>query len=107
MTVNQEILNITEVIKQVVQAERIYLFGSHAYGVPGNSSDYDFFLVTPDDGISPSDAANTVRRALAHINRQTPIDILANSSSRFDELTRFPTLERKIQRDGVLLYAAN
>ena len=107
MAVTQEILEITEVIKQVVQADRIYLFGSHAYGTPGQNSDYDFFVVMPDGGVSPAEAATSVRRALARMDRLTAVDVLANYRSRFDELTRFSTLERKIERDGVLLYAAN
>ena len=106
MALNQEIIDITEAIKQTVSAEQIYLFGSHAYGKPDKNSDFDFFLVMPDDGISPKEAANKVRRVLAHMKRQTPVDILSNYRSRFDELAQFPTLERKIKREGVLLYAS-
>ena len=53
MEFNQEIINITEAIKQAIPAERIYLFGSHAYGKPNPNSDYDFFVVIPDGGIRP------------------------------------------------------
>ncbi|MCL1873413.1 MAG: nucleotidyltransferase domain-containing protein [Clostridiales bacterium] len=48
MAVNQEIINITEAIKQAVTAEKIYLFGSYAYGTPSKYSDYDFFVVISD-----------------------------------------------------------
>lgn len=104
MAVNQEILIITQAIKAAVPAERIYLFGSYAYGTPHKHSDYDFFIVMPDDGVHPLDAARTVRRVLARIGKRTPVDILANYCSRFDDLARLPTLERKIAQEGVLLY---
>jgi predicted nucleotidyltransferase len=102
--INREILNITEAIKQTVPVERIYLFGSYAYGTPNAYSDYDFFIVTPDDGINPIDVARNVRRAIAHIKRHTPVDIVTNSSSRFDELAKLPTLERTVAKEGMLLY---
>jgi predicted nucleotidyltransferase len=45
MTVNDEILKMTEVIKNTVPAERIYLFGSYAYGAPSKDCDYDFGIL--------------------------------------------------------------
>ena len=107
MAVNQEILNITEAIKQAVPAERIYLFGSYAYGAPDENSDYDFFIVLPDGGISPMEAEKQARRSLGAINRKTPVDILAKYSSAFEDVAQFASLERKVKRDGVLLYAKN
>jgi len=103
-TISPEILNITEAIKAAVPAERIYLFGSHAYGTPHEDSDYDFFIIMPDGGLHPLDAARTVRMALAYNSRRTPVDILANYRSRFDDLARLPTLERRVAQEGVLLY---
>ena len=82
------------------------MFGSYAYGTPRKDSDFDFFIVLPDRGDSPKIAATKARRALAHMKRRTPVDILANTRSRFNELKELPTLERKVSRDGVLLYAA-
>jgi predicted nucleotidyltransferase len=104
MAVNQEILNITEAIKEAVPAERIYLFGSYAYGTPGENSDYDFFVVIPDGGLRPIDAAQQARRALSKIDRTTPVDILADLKSKFDDRKQYNTLERKIFREGVILY---
>ena len=104
MAVNQEILNITEAIKAAVPAERIYLFGSYAYGTPNDNSDYDFFVVIPDGDLRPIDAALKARRSIRTIIKMKPIDVLADYSSSFEEMTQFATLERKIKRDGVLLY---
>ena len=104
MAVNQEILKITEAIKQAIPAERIYLFGSYAYGTPNESSDYDFFVVIPDGGIKPLDAMIEAKQSIRTINRKMPVDILADYKSRFDDRKRLNTLERKIARDGVMLY---
>jgi len=104
MTVNQEILDITEAIKTAVPAERIYLFGSYAYGTPNEGSDYDFFIVLPDDGLRPLAAAQAAYRSLRQVKRKTPVDILADYGSRFDERKQSDTLERKVSMEGMVLY---
>jgi len=102
--VNQEILNITEVIKQAVPAEKIYLFGSYAYGEPNEDSDYDFFLVIPDGNMRPLDAMQQARRSLSQLERTTPVDILADYRSRFDQRKEMNSLERKVANQGMVLY---
>ena len=104
MEPNQEVFDITEAIKQAVQTEKIYLFGSHAYGNPNEDSDYDFYLVIPDGGARPIDVMQKAYRSLLHVNRTTAVDILANYSSSFRNRRELNTLERKIYREGVLLY---
>ncbi len=104
MTINQEILNITEAIKQAIPAERIYLFGSYVYGTPDADSDYDFFVVIPDGSLCPLDAMKMARRSLRTLDRKTPVDILADYKSRFDDRRNFNTLERKIANEGMVLY---
>ena len=104
MAVNQEIRQITEIIKQTVPAERIYLFGSHAYGQPNKDSDYDFFVVIPDGSMRSREATRLIQRAVAHSPLMTPIDVLASSANRFDEMKQYNTLERKVMREGVLLH---
>ena len=101
---NQEILKITDVIKSTVAAERIYLFGSHAYGVPDKESDYDFFIVIPDDGAAPLDVIRRTRVSLIPLNRDFSVDILADYQSRFEQRAKLNTLERKIANEGLVLY---
>ena len=104
MANNQEMNNIVEAIKQAVPTEKIYLFGSHAYGTPNEDSDYDFFMILPDDGMLPLEAMKQARRALARVDRKTPVDILADYNSRFNERSYLNTLERKVANEGMLLY---
>jgi predicted nucleotidyltransferase len=99
-----EITEINNIIKSTVDVERIYLFGSYAYGTPDDDSDFDFYMVIPDDGINPLDAVRQARLALIPLNRKKPVDILADSHSRFEQRSKLNTLERKIVNEGVLLY---
>ena len=107
MTMKQEIIDIAEVIKQAVPVEKIYLFGSFGNGTPHGDSDYDLFMVVPDDGIRPLEAMQKARKSLSKINRQTAVDILADYQSSFNDRRQFNTLERKIANEGVVLYERN
>jgi len=102
--VDPEVDLIIEAIKKAISAEKIYLFGSHAYGTPGEDSDYDLFVIIPDGNLRPLVAIQRARRALSSIDRKTPVDILADYKSRFDERIKFNTLERKIWNEGVVVY---
>jgi predicted nucleotidyltransferase len=104
MEINQEILNITEAIKAAVHVEQIYLFGSYAYGSPGENSDYDFYILIPDGSLRPIDAASTARRSLSQLDRKTPVDILADYRGRFEDSKKFNALEKKVFLQGVVLY---
>jgi len=100
-----DIREITELIKEAVPVERIYLFGSYAYGEPHEDSDYDFFVVIPDGGMRALDAAFAARRSFSKLRpRRKPIDLLADYQSRFDQRSKLNTMERKIHNDGVMLY---
>jgi predicted nucleotidyltransferase len=104
VTNNQEILDIIELIKETVPADQIYLFGSYAFGTPNKSSDYDFYVVLPDGSVKPQDAVQDIYLALSKLKNCTPVDILALDRSEFDEMKILPTLERKIAREGILLF---
>jgi predicted nucleotidyltransferase len=99
-----EIREITEVIKETVDCEKIYLFGSYAYGEPNESSDLDFYVVIPDDAARPIEVIQAIQVRLGRSKMRTPIDVVAKQSSRFADMSVLPTMERKIAREGVLLY---
>ncbi|MFP3041832.1 nucleotidyltransferase domain-containing protein [Treponema primitia] len=104
--INDEIMEIKDIIADSVECEKIYLFGSYAYGTPHKDSDYDFYVLLKDDSnIKPLDAMGIIEHKLIYHKRlRTPTDIMANYKSRFEERGKFPTMERKIIREGVLLY---
>ena len=105
MEISPEIRRIADTIRQAVPVEKIYLFGSHAYGTPHKDSDYDFFLVVPDGGMRPIEAMQEAQLAVAKSMRwrTTPIDILATTRSSFDEMKNLITLERVVDRKGIAL----
>ncbi|MDR1964500.1 MAG: nucleotidyltransferase domain-containing protein [Planctomycetaceae bacterium] len=105
MPVNEEILKIKDAIVGCIDCEQIYLFGSYAYGTPTADSDYDFYVVLKDDSaLKPMEATGTVYHRLLDFETMMPIDVFANYKNRFDDRSKLPSLERKIAREGILLY---
>ena len=100
----EKLRKISDAIKQSIETERIYLFGSYAYGVPTQDSDFDICVIIPDNGIRPTDAIKTIRRVLYPI-QDIPLDVVVYRNSDFLERQKLASLERKISRDGVVLYA--
>jgi len=104
MKTNEEILKIKDAIIAAVDVEKLYLFGSYAYGIPNKDSDYDFYMVIPNDsGMRPIDASIEARSVLWDMEVGT-VDILAGTTEIFNRRSAAPTLERKIANEGVLLY---
>jgi predicted nucleotidyltransferase len=104
MIIADEIIQIKNAIIAAIPVEKLYLFGSYAYGTPTEESDYDFYALIPYGGIKPIDARIKARRSLLNINRSKDTDILTDYKDRFEERSKYNTLERKIARHGVVLY---
>jgi predicted nucleotidyltransferase len=103
--INDDILAIKNNILTTVgeNCEKIYLFGSYAYGTPREDSDYDFFVVLKDGVENPFSIIDEIYRSLRG-PAYKPTDILVNYKSRFEWRSTQPTMERKIVREGVVLY---
>jgi predicted nucleotidyltransferase len=69
MTANNIITDITKIITDTIPVEKIYLFGSFAYGNPDDNSDYDFFVIIPDNIMKPLEAIQKIRISLAKMER--------------------------------------
>ena len=48
-----EIYKIKDKILNTVKVSKIYLFGSYARGTQTPQSDYDFYVVVPNDSMRP------------------------------------------------------
>jgi predicted nucleotidyltransferase len=97
---------LAKLIADTVPTERIYLFGSRAYGTPDADSDTDIYVLLKDSAqVMPLDAMFNIRMAI-HNSAIEPgaLDLVANYASRFEERSLRPTLERKISEDGVVIY---
>lgn len=99
----EDLTCICRIIGETVDAEKIYLFGSHAYGTPNADSDYDLCVVIPDSTLRPADAIKKIRKALFTV-QDVPMDIVVYRSSSFLQRQNSACLERKIAREGVLLH---
>jgi len=102
--IQKEIETIVESIKKTVDCEKIYLFGSYAYGTPHKYSDLDFYVIMPDGTGNPWEVMRNIHLNFIDLQKTMPIDVLADHSSRFFERSVLPTMEMKIANDGILLY---
>ncbi len=94
---------ICNIIDKTVEPEKIYLFGSYAYGTPTKDSDFDLCVIIPDNSMRQTDAVKLIRRALFPV-QTTPLDVIVYHADAFRQRAEGASLERKIKREGVLLY---
>ena len=97
---------LKEIIDRIIGAvpiERLYLFGSYANGTPNENSDYDFYMVLPNDSVRPIEAIGAAHLSMRGLKVKT-VDILAGTVQIFDRRKNQLTIERKIANEGVLLY---
>ena len=102
-SLQKELEPVCRVITETVKAEAIYLFGSRAYGPPTDDSDYDLCVIIPENSMRPADAVKAIRRALFSA-QSVPLDVIVYRSNAFHQRAEHASLERKIAREGVLLY---
>ena len=100
MVTNEEILKIKDRIISAVDVEKLYLFGSYAYGTPYKDSDYDFYMVIPNNsGIRPIDASIEARSVLWDMEVGA-VDILAGTVEIFNRRSQQVTLEPRLLMRG-------
>jgi len=97
---------LKELIINVLPIEKIYLFGSYAYGIPHKDSDLDLYVVLKDEvQLRDIDAAIKIRQVICE-QQTMAIDLLVMKNSQYLKRKNAPTLERKVAREGILIYAA-
>lgn len=101
--IQSELDLIKQTVLKLVRAEAIYLFGSYAYGMPNEKSDYDIYVVVPDDTSDLTELYADIQRALRQY-KLISLDLLLGRSRTFNRRKSGPTLERVIAQKGTLLY---
>jgi predicted nucleotidyltransferase len=97
---------IVERLVSEYSPERVFLFGSHAYGAPDGDSDIDL-LVIKDTQESFFDRLTSARRAVTGTHKGIPLDLLVLTpgelAARLEAGDQFLA---EITEKGQLLYAA-
>jgi len=102
--IKSELDTLKEIIIRTVPVEQIWLFGSYAYGVPRKDSDLDLYVVLKDDvEMREIDIEVEILKAIGRVKTK-PVDIIANKKSKYLKMATGPTMERKIAREGLLIY---
>jgi len=102
--INNEILAIRDRFIAALHPEKIILFGSYARDSYNENSDYDFYLIMPDSTQNILHATQEAYISLIDMDRK-PVDIIVNTASKFEERSKTASLERTVQKEGVVLYA--
>jgi predicted nucleotidyltransferase len=97
---------LNEIVQRLVNAlhpERIYLFGSHAYGQPNDDSDVDLLIVVNDSDLPIRMKIIESYRALRGMLVPTEIKVVTQST--FEKRSHWiSTIERVVAEKGKLLY---
>jgi HEPN domain-containing protein/predicted nucleotidyltransferase len=97
---------ITRRLVDELSPERIYLFGSRAYGTPRSSSDVDLVVIVPDGDV---DRFALNARAYSAVGRiGCGIDVLVYPATRFDRRSGWrANFEHTVRNNGKLLYGVD
>ena len=97
---------LNEIVQRLVNAlhpEKIYLFGSHAYGQPNDDSDVDLLIVVNDSDVPTRKKIADGYHALWGL--RIPKDIAVVTQADFDKRSKWlSSIERVVVEKGKLLY---
>ena len=100
----KEIKHLSSQIAREFNPDRIILFGSYAYGQPGNDSDVDILVVLPFKG-KPVRKAIEIRNK---VNAGVPLDLIVRTPEQVaDRVAQNDWFMREILERGHTLYEAN
>ena len=103
--VNDEIREMTRRFVEALHPVKIILFGSYAKDTYRDDSDYDFYIIMPDDTKQNMlDVGVAAYTAIDDMHERKAVDILTNTLERFNYRKDQPTMERIVEREGVVLY---
>lgn len=94
---------VTQRLVAEFQPEEIWLFGSHAWGSPRESSDVDLFVVVPDSDEPPLRRAQRAHRCLRGL--RMPKDVLVETRTEVERARKLKaSLECAILTRGRKIY---
>jgi len=100
--------NIELIIKHLLNNKyknkiyKVYVFGSYAYGTPNWESDIDICAIVQNN-VSWPDAAFEMTKTLCH-EKARPINILVITVKEFEERKETISIEKVINKNGIIVY---
>jgi len=102
--VNSELNTLVNCIKNDKHVQKIYLFGSYAYGTPHKESDYDIAVLSDLPKEEVIDNAVDIMMLIGD-NFLKPYDLLVfNIEEFFKSAKESLGIEKKILNEGIELY---
>jgi predicted nucleotidyltransferase len=86
---NDEILQFVNIVAEVVDPDRIILFGSYAYGKPTEQSDIDLLVIKNGKDFTIDDEVKydvAIHRARRHKQIKTRYDVFFGTESQISEI---------------------
>ena len=103
--INDEIREMTRRFVEALHPVKVILFGSYAKDTYRDDSDYDFYIIMPDDTkMNMIEAGAAAYHSLRDMHDRKAVDILTNTQRKFNYRKNQPTMERIAEREGVVLY---
>ena len=68
-----------------------------------SKSDYDFYIIVPDENYDNIEQTNTAYCSLIGMKRK-PVDIIVGNKSLFEQRKTVNSIEKIVAKEGVLLY---
>lgn len=97
---------LEEAVQRLVttlQPEKVYLYGSHAYGQPHKDSDVDLLIVVAESNVSTHRKAVEAYRALRGLF--LPAEIKVVTQAEFERRAGWlSSIERVVEEKGQVLY---
>lgn len=102
--IKKELDILVNAICNNMKVNEIYLFGSYAYGKPTKDSDFDIYVVIPDNSVRPLIAMQQLGFAISSYQKR-PVDLLVSNSSSFNKRKNIVScIESEVVKKGVKLY---
>ena len=104
MVTQEQIQEVTKIIVDAVQPQKVYLFGSYAKGNVTETSDIDFFIVMPDRARKKYEVVEEIEKKTRNI---LPVskDVVVDYADKYNRFCSIPySFIGHIVSTGILLY---
>ncbi|MDA8410343.1 MAG: nucleotidyltransferase domain-containing protein [Treponema sp.] len=100
-----ELTNLVDLIASDKSVVSVVLFGSTATGKRTEDSDIDLMVLVEAPSVDALEFSASIRKRSFDLI-SFPMDLIVETARDYQERSVLPTLERKIAREGKVLYAS-